>query len=198
MKFKPVYLYGAIALIVVAILLIVPQSNSGNKTASDIKDKQMPMDEVHKNLNNKMSDPNSSNVSQEVFHKLEVMKKDVDAHPNDTLKMREYADFLFSAHKPDEAITYYQKILDKDKKRKDIYFSITFVYYNKQDFIKAEEITQKMIQLFPDDPMAKYNLGAIEATKGNKEKAREIWTKLIKEFPTGETTELAKNSLSKL
>lgn len=198
MKFKPVYLYGALAVIIVVVLLIVAQNNSGIKTTTNISDKQMPMDEVHKNLNNKMNDPNSSNVSQEVFHKLEVMKKDVDTHPNDTLKIREYADFLFSAHKPDEAITYYQKILDKDKKRKDIYFSITFVYYSKQDLVKAEEVTQKMILLFPDEPMAKYNLGAIEATKGNKEKAREIWTKLIKEFPTSETTELAKNSLSKL
>ena len=39
-----------------------------------------------------------------------------------------------------------------------------------------------------------YNLGAIEATKGNKEKAREIWTKLIKDNPNDETSELAKNS----
>lgn len=159
----------------------------------------MPMDDVHKKLNNgMMQDPSGSNVSEEAKHKIEVMKKDVDANPNDTLKMREYADFLAAAHKPDDALLYYQKILDKDKRRKDIYFSITYIYYTKGDLVKAEDVTKTMLKLFPADPMANYNLGAIEATKGNKDKAREIWTKLIEENLDNETTELAKNSINRL
>ena len=55
-----------------------------------------------------------------------------------------------------------------------------------------------MSELFPDDVMVQYNLGAIEATKGNKDKAREIWEKLINSHPNDKTTELAKNSLKKL
>ncbi len=43
-----------------------------------------------------------------------------------------------------------------------------------------------------------YNIGAIEATKGNKNRAREIWTKLIEDHPNDKTSELAKNSLNKL
>jgi tetratricopeptide (TPR) repeat protein len=201
MKFKPIYLYGIIALAVVIILFVVSQSNSSNdeKVNVDITNKQMPNDDVHKKLNNGlMQNPSGSNVSEEVKHKIDVMKKDVEANPTDTLKMREYADFLAAAHKPDEALLYYQKILEKDNKRKDIYFSITFVHYTKGDLVKAEEVTQTMLKIFPNDPMANYNLGAIEATKGNKEKAREIWTKLIKDNPNDETSELAKNSLNKL
>jgi len=199
MKFKPIYLYGILVAVVVIILLVVSQTSNKKKVNVDITNKQMPMDDVHKKLNNgMMQDPSGSNVSEEVKHKIDVMKKDVDANPNDTLKMREYADFLAAAHKPEEALLYYQKIIDKDKKRKDIYFAITFVHYTKGDLVKAEEVTQTMLQIFPGDPMANYNLGAIEATKGNKEKAREIWTKLIKENPTDETSQLAKNSLSKL
>jgi tetratricopeptide (TPR) repeat protein len=159
----------------------------------------MPMDDVHKKLNNGITqNPSSSNVSEEVKHKIDVMKKYVDANPSDTLKMREYADFLTAAHKPDEALLYYQKIIDNDNKREDIYFSMTFIYYTKGNLVKAEEISLKMLQLFPDNPMVNYNIGAIEATKGNKDKAREIWTKLIKDHPGDQTSELAKNSLSKL
>jgi tetratricopeptide (TPR) repeat protein len=199
MKFKPIYLYGILALAVVVILFVVAQPGSKEKIKGDISNKEMPADEVHKNLNNGMTDsPNGSNVSEEVKHKLEVMKKDVDANLNDTLKIREYADFLAAAHKPVEALTYYQKIIDKDNSRKDIYFAITFIYYNQGNLLKAEEVTVKMLKLFPSDPMVNYNFGAIEATKGNKEKAREIWTKLIKDFPSDQTAELAKNSLSKL
>lgn len=200
MKFKPIYLYGVIALAVIVTLLVVSQSsNTDEKVKGDITNKQMPMDDVHKKLNNgMMQDPSGSNVSEEAKHKIEVMKKDVDANPNDTLKMREYADFLAAAHKPDDALLYYQKILDKDKKRKDIYFSITYIYYTKGDLVKAEDVTKTMLKLFPADPMANYNLGAIEATKGNKDKAREIWTKLIEENLDNETTELAKNSINRL
>ena len=199
MKFKPIYLYGILAAVVAIILLLVSQTSNQEKVNVDITNKQVPLDDIHKKLNNEMiQDPSGSNVSEEVKHKIDVMKKDVDANPNDTLKMREYADFLAAAHKPEEALLYYQKIIDKDKKRKDIYFAITFVHYTKGNLAKAEEVTQTMLQIFPGDPMANYNLGAIEATKGNKEKAREIWTKLIKENPNDETSELAKNSLSKL
>lgn len=198
MKFKPIYLYGVVALIAVITLIVLTQVDSTQKTNVDITDKQMPQDDVHKNFNHGMTNPNSANVSEEVKHKLDVMKKDIDAHPNDTLKIREYADFLFSAHRPDEALTYYQKVLDKDAKRKDIYFSITFIHYNQKNFTKAEEVTRKMAELFPDDVMVLYNLGAIEATKGNKDKAREIWNNLVKNHPNDKTSELAKNSLTKL
>jgi len=199
MKLKPIYLYGSVVVIAIITLVIVTLTNQNEKTDVNITNKEMPMDDVHKNLNKGMMDnPTSANVSEEVKHKLDVMKKDIDAHPNDTLKIREYADFLAAAHRPDEAIIYYQKVLDKDKNRKDIYFAITFVYYNQKNLVKAEEVTQKMYSLFPNDPMVSYNLGAIEATKGNKEKAREIWTKLIKDHPTDKTSELAKNSLMKL
>lgn len=199
MKFKPIYLYGLLAVVVVVILIIVSQTSKNEKVNVDITNKQMPMDEVHKNLNNGIvENPTGSNVSEEVKHKLDVMKKEVESNPKDTLKLREYADFLAAAHRPEEALIYYQKILDKDKNRKDIYFEMTFIYYSQGNLIKAEEVTMQMLNLFPDDPMVNYNIGAIAATKGNKEKAREIWNKIIKEHPTDKTSELAKNSLNKL
>lgn len=199
MKFKPIYLYGILVAAIVVILLVVAPSDSEVKTNNDITNKQMPNDDVHKNMNQGMMDnPSGSNVSEEVKHKIEVMKKDVEANPNDTLKMREYADFLAAAHRPEEALIYYQKVLAKDQSRKDVYFAITFVYYNQGNLLKAEEITRQMLKLFPNDPMVNYNVGAIEATKGNKEKARQIWNKLIMDFPNDQTAELAKNSLNKL
>lgn len=199
MKFKPIYLYGGLAAAIIVILLVVAQPGNEEKIKGDITNKKMPSDNVHQNLGKgMMDDPSSTNVSEEVKHKIEVMKKDVDAHPNDTLKMREYADFLAAAHKPMDALIYYQKIIDKDNSRKDIYFATTFVYYNQGNLPKAEEVTMKMLKLFPNDPMVNYNVGAIEATKGNKDKARDIWTKLIEDFPNDQTSELAKNSLKKL
>ncbi len=199
MKFKPVYLYGFILFAVIITLIVVSQSTLSKETIKgDITQKQMPQDDVHKNLGTKQQNPTGANVNQEVFKKLEMMKKLADAKPADTLKIREYADFLSAAHKPDEAITYYEKILSIDKGRKDIYLAITFDYYNQNKLDKAEEVTRRMLQIFPNDPMANYNIGAIEATRGNKEKAREIWNKLINNNPADKISELAKSSITKL
>lgn len=199
MKFKPIYLYGLVIIIAAVTLIIVTQSSDGGTKTDNITNKQMPDDNIHKNLGHgMMQNPSGANVSEEVKQKLDLMKKEVESNPTDTIKIREYADLLAAAHRPDEAISYYERIIQKDKSRKDIYFAIAFVYYNQKDFVKAEEVTREMSRLFPDDAMVNYNLGAIEATKGNKEKAREIWNKLIKDYPNDKTSELAKNSLNRL
>lgn len=199
MKFKPKYLYGLVIIIAVVTLIIVIQSSDEGTKTDNMTNKQMPDDNVHKNLGHgMMQNPSGANVSEEVKQKLDSMKKEVELNPTDTVKIREYADLLAAAHRPDEAISYYERIIEKDKTRKDIYFAITFVYYNQKDLVKAEEVTREMSRLFPDDAMVNYNLGAIEATKGNKEKAREIWNKLIKDYPNDKTSELAKNSLNRL
>ncbi len=199
MKFKPIYLYGSIFIAAAAVLIIITNSESP-KVINKINEtqEQIPQDDIHKNFDTGQQTPTGSNVNQEVLTKLKEMKKLADAYPTDTLKIREYADFLSAAHKQDEAIKYYEEILSIDSKRKDIYFAITSDYYIQGKLDKAEEVTRQLLKLFPKDPMATYNLGAIEATKGNKEKAREIWMKLIESNPNDETSELAKNSINKL
>lgn len=169
-------------------------------TSNDVvTNEQMPKDDIHKELTNPMSQsPGPSNVTSETMQKMEVLKKSVEANPEDTLKIREYADFLSMAHKPKDAIKYYEKILNRDNNRIDILFSLTFIYYNEGNVSKADELTKTILKIDPDNEMALYNTGAIEASRGNKEQAREIWTKLIEAFPGSETTELAKNSLNRL
>lgn len=199
MKFKPIYLYGLVVIIAVVTLIIVTQSSDEGTKTDNVTNEQMPDDNIHKNLGHgMMQNPTGANVSEEVRQKLDLMKKEVESNPTDTIKIREYADLLAAAHRPDEAISFYERIIEKDKSRKDIYFAITFVYYNQKNLVKAEEVTREMSRLFPDDAMVNYNLGAIEATKGNKDKAREIWNKLIKDYPNDKTSELAKNSLNRL
>lgn len=200
MKFKPVYIYGILTLLVIAVIIIATNQREEKITSmEDITNKEMPQDDVHKNLgkDNPMMH-GQVKVNEEVKKQMEEMKAAVDANPNDTSKVREYADFLLAAHKPDEAIQYYEMILKKDPKRNDIRFSLTYIYYNKGDLNKAEEETNKILSYDKNNSMARYNLGAIEATRGNNEKARQIWNQLIQDEPKSETAELARNALSML
>lgn len=200
MKFKPVYLYGIVLiLLIVAIIVAINQRDKKITSMEELSNKEMPQDDIHKNLGK--DDPmmhGQVKVSEEVKKKMEEMKAAVDANPNDTTKIREYADFLLAAHKPDESIPYYEMILKKDPKRNDIRFSLTYIYYNKGELDKAEEQTNKILAVDKNNSMAKYNLGAIEATRGNNEEARKIWNQLISESPDSETVELARNALTML
>lgn len=196
---KTSYIY--IAAVVIAVIVLVIFTNIGNKKTEipkDIANKEMPNDDVHKGMQNQVTPPSKGNVSEKVVKEMELMKEDLSKTPNDTSKMRMFADFLVTAHKQDEALEYYDKILKKDPKRKDILFSISFVYYNKQDFDKAVEITNKILKMDKNDLQAQYNLGAIAASRGETAKARDIWVRLIQQHPESQMAELAKTNLTQL
>ena len=175
-------------------------SNDSKKVAPvDIANKQMPADELHKGLNNPTTPPpTKENVSEGFKHELNALKEEFNKNPKDTSVLRQYADLLAASHKQDEAIPLYEKILKINPHRTDILFSLSFIYYNKGDFLNAEEITKRILIYDKKNPQALYNIGAIAVSMGNSRKAREIWTKLITDYPTSETAGLAKESLGKL
>lgn len=201
MKFKISYLYILLGFGVVITLFIL--SNNDNKNtetpAGNVENQEMPNDEVHKGMQNPVNgNPSKSNVSQEVYKKMDMLKKEVEANPTDTVKIKEYADFMAAAHRQDEAIKNYEKILSIDPKRNDVLFSLSIIYFTRQDYDNAEKYTSQILRNDKNNTQAMYNLGAIAASKGQKEKAKEIWNKLISEHPDDESAELAKSSLEKL
>ena len=199
MKFKPLYFYGVVAVAAIIILIVVSQSGkTDNSNPEDFTSKQnLPDDAIHNPL--KSGDmPNKDNVSEGFKHKLEMLEKSIQENPNDTLKIREYADLLAAAHKKDKAIEYYNKLLEINPRRTDIMFSLSFIYYSSGDIKNAELETKKILSIEPDNVNARYNLGAIFAAKGDKDKAREIWTKLMEQHSDEEIGIRAKNSIEKL
>ena len=197
MKFKPLYAYLSLIVILIVLLVVFTQKNKSNETAGDITNQEIPNDDIHKGLQNGEA-PNKSNVSADIIRKMEELKKEAEENPNDTLKLKEYADFLAEAHKADEAIKYYQKILRIDPKRTDVLFSLSFIFYNKRDYDKSEEYTNKILSYDKNNPLALYNLGAISATRGDKNKAKKIWNGIIEEYPNSEAAKTAEESLSNL
>ena len=200
MKFKAIYLYGILAVVAVTILIVVGTQNASIPGQPPVtNDQTMPDDDVHKQLKNQGStSPGKENVSEEYKRKLAGLKQAVDNNPSDTLAMREYADFLSASHKMNEAISYYEKILEISPNRADIHFSLAVIYFNMQEYQKCEDENNKVLTFDPKNQMALYNLGAIAATRGNKEKAKEYWNNVISINAQSETGQLAKESLIKL
>jgi tetratricopeptide (TPR) repeat protein len=200
MKFKPIYLYGLLVVASIAILIFVTRQGSSEPNEIPINNNQtMPEDDVHKQLRNQGSNlPSKENVSEEYQRKLAELKSAVEKNPDDTLAMKNYADFLAASHNMNEAIQLYEKILSIDPRRADIHFALAVIYYTRQDFAKSEEENNKVLAFDPKNQMALYNLGAIAATKGNVTKAKEMWSRVIKINSESETGKLAQESLGKL
>jgi tetratricopeptide (TPR) repeat protein len=181
------------------LIIVASQNSEEPKNISSEMNQNMPDDDVHKNMLNKGDNqPSKENVSSEYRERMAKLKDAVEKNPEDTLALKNYADFLSASHKMNDAITYYNKILQVDPKRADIRFSLAVIYYNKQDFTKCEDENKQVLKFYPENQMALYNLGAIAATKGEVIKAKDFWKQVIEINPESETGKLAKESLTKL
>jgi len=200
MKFKPIYIYGAIAIIAIAIFVIVEiQEKSDSSQTPVANDQTMPNDDVHNQLKKQGStSPGKENVSEEYKKKLAELEQAVIENPKDTIALRKYADYLSASHKMSEAIPYYEKILQVNPKRSDIRFSLAVIFFNEQEFNKCREENEKVLSYDSQNQMAYYNLGAIAATQGKKVEAKGFWNKVISINSETETAKLATESLSKL
>jgi tetratricopeptide (TPR) repeat protein len=196
MKIKPAYLYISVFLIILLALVIF---DSNSSKSSDTSNSSMPKDEVHKTIiSNSKKEPSGSNVSSEVFNKMNILEKMVNENPNDTAKIKEYADFLTAAHKQDKAIELYNKILTKDYARIDILSRLSILFFNKNDFITSKNYIEKIIKIDPNNTEALYNFGVIEARTGNIANAKVQWENLTKKFPNTEMARKAMESLNQL
>ena len=200
MKFKPIYLYGVVLVAAVVLLFFFSRGKDSNldPKTTNLQNENIPDDGIHNQLKMPESNPTKDNVTENFHKRMGELKQAVENNPNDTLKLKEYADFLAAAHKTEEAIRMYDRILKINPKRTDIYFSITLLYYNEKDLQKAEEYNEKVLMYDPTNSMALYNRGALAATRGDKEKARTIWEKIVKDDPDSEVGNLAKQSLTRL
>lgn len=198
MKIKSLHIYLGIGVFAVVFLVVVVLMQSPKKQPPDAvaAQKTMPMDDVHKQ--GSTASPSKGNVSPEFIKEMNALKADADKNPKDTAKIREYAELAAQAHKPDEAILYFEKILKVNPRRTDIRMAIAAMYYSMQDFTKCEITLNSVLGYDKNNSPALFNLGIIAATKGDNEKAKNIWTDLIKKNADPEITKAAKEALNSL
>jgi len=199
MKIKPLHIYFTAIIVFIAGVIIYTGSNTRKTAGKEISDK-IPNEKIHNGMSvpGKEEAPSKENVIEHAKLEMAFLKAELEKNPGDTVKMKEYAAMLGAGHQPKEAIRLYEKILTKDHKRVDILMQLTFLSFNQGDLSNAENYTNKILLINKDNPEANYNLGAIEATKGNKDRARLIWNNVLKRFPDNNVAKLARVSLHKL
>lgn len=204
MKIKSFYIYIILFIIIVLALILIDSGTSTppvqtTKPDNSVKAEGIPNDEIHKGLETPgTAAPSGSNVKKSVLDRMKTMEEEVKKNPNDTLKMREFANFMAAAHQPEKAIEYLNKVLKKDPNRTDILLDLTSIYFNLKKYPQAEKVTNRILKINPNNSSAHYNLGVLKAVEGKKEEARKIWQSVVSKFPKTNAAQMAKSSLEKL
>lgn len=195
MKFKPIYIY--LILLFVALATIITNSSKEDKII-DESNNNMIHNEDHESAIMNSQTPSSANVSSSYVEKMNEFTKRLIEDPNDTLVLREYADFLAVGHKEEEAIINYKKILEVDNKRIDILKKTSLVYFNLGKFRETKEYIVKILSRDAGNTEAIYNLGVVEARIGDLDAAKKQWEDLIANHPNTKMSDMAKESLERL
>ena len=199
MKFKPVTIYlGAFALVVLLIFLFSEGENNEVKKPFNSHE-GVPMDNPHEGMKDAKGEiPSKDNVSESYKKKVEELRIRIKENPNDTLSIKELGHFQYMAHKTDEALDLYNRILAIDPHRTDILFAVGVIHYNEGKYDEAESFVKKVLEYDPANSVAIYNLGAIKKASGDNVAALKYWKRVINEHPKTQEAFLAQTAIRKM
>ncbi|MCK9279845.1 MAG: tetratricopeptide repeat protein [Melioribacteraceae bacterium] len=196
MKLKPIYIYSIVIIIAVVVIAMFSSNIFESENPAGTSDSQMPNDATHQSMRGKM--PSGENVDQTAMQKLQQLEKEVEANPNDTLKMKKLSTYYAIGHQKEKAITLLEKVLAKGPDRLDILQGLTYLEYMQKNFSKAEFYNNKVYKLTNGSLESQLNIAVIEEGKGNTDKAKNLYQSLIKKNPNTEVAKMAQSSLDRL
>lgn len=119
-------------------------------------------------------------VSPGFHHKIAALEARVAEAPNDTAALTQLAGLLQDAHRPAEALSYYQRLVELDRQNRQAWFDLANCHAELAQWNEALLASEKLLAISPNDPQVMYNLGAINANLANFKDARVWWTKVEK------------------
>lgn len=143
-------------------------------------------------------EPDGTNVSQSTQSQLEALRLRVVASPDDTTHLFRLARLLQDAHQPEEAARNYRHYLALHPANYQAWLDMTQSFGQAQKWEDAHNAVNDMLERYPEDPSALYNLGAVYANLGQMVEAKSTWEKVIAQNEDPEVVLLAKSSMQRL
>lgn len=142
--------------------------------------------------------PTADNVSDGYYHEIFVLEEALKVNPSDTTAMAKLGRLTQDGHDFEKARKAYSDYLALRPEGRQIWIDLTAVHAGLQDWTAAERTLNQMLERFPGDETALYNLGALAANAGNMDAAREQWTKLLKTVKDPDLKARTESSLMRL
>ncbi len=207
MKFKTVYLY--IAIFVAAVVVLVAVDFGGKKNAVETKPgvempndaihqgAKMPNDAVHQGISAEDL-PNKSNVKPEYYRKLDSLKNAYEKNPADSNVAIQYAEYLLAGHGKDKALKIYNDLVKRYPNSVRISIGASYVFFENGEVDRAENLLEKAVKKNPSNLTAYYNLGLMKLMKKDTAGAKTVWQDIVDKHPHSEEAEYAKLALARL
>ena len=125
--------------------------------------------------------PDGRNVAPSLHVEMEALRERVATAPEDTTALLRLARLKHDGHQTDEAIDYYRRYLALRPEARQAWLDLAQCYGEQARWADALEATRQMLDRFPDDPAALYNLGAIHANTGRPDEARAAWQRVTRQ-----------------
>lgn len=137
----------------------------------------------------------NSSVDLNSLQKINSLRDRIKANPQDHQAELELAHALMDSRMFDEAIQTYDSYLKTHPGVPDVMIDMAVCYFEKQDYVKADQIMREAVKIDPKHQIGHLNLGIVNLAKGDTETSKE-W--LRKAVALGPTTEAGKKAQSLL
>ncbi len=206
MKFKAVYLYITLFLIVVIALVIIdyapdtsdtkvaPATTTQQMPNDAIHNGQMPNDAVHKGLNG----PSKGDVLPQYYEHLDSLAQAWKANKSDTTLGLEYAHYLAAGHQTAKAISIYEEMIKRNPNSFSLKEEAAYVSFQNGNYDLSEKFINKILKKNKNDLNAKFNYGLIRLFKKDTLSAKNVWNEIVKNHPNTNEAERAQEALNRL
>lgn len=122
--------------------------------------------------------PMEMNVGHVFREEVAGLRQRVHAAPRDTVALRRLGQLWQDAHRPGAAAGYYRLYLAIAPGSRDVWLDLTHCYATLEQWGDAAAAARALLEQYPDDPAAMYNLGALHANRGEAAEARRWWQRV--------------------
>lgn len=157
-----------------------------------------PSSEKKEKSEHHLSSPAKENVSPSLLIRIELLKKKVAANPNDVYSIKSLAQLLMDSHKPDEAIFYFNKGLERQPTNDSLLLDLAVCYFNLKKYGKAMEATEKILKRNTKHSTALLNKGIILAVQNKNDSAKVVFKRVVSIAPNSNEAKQAEGFLVQL
>lgn len=117
--------------------------------------------------------------TRDTSRSMSMVEKILASHPDNLEAMDLYGRLKQAAGSPEEARDIYERMLELDPRRKDVYVRLGPIYMDAGDYDNAWRVYHQLVERFPDAYVGYFFLGRIHAERGEYKEAETAFLQTI-------------------
>ncbi len=127
--------------------------------------------------------------------RLEALQQAVALNPDNLAAVLELANLYYDLGRFQEAVPLYQRYLSADPGQAEVRIDYAYALFASGEQEAGIAELRRVLERFPDHPIALFNLGILLAQQGKFDEARQFFRELIRLHPTLPLSQRARQAL---